>query len=340
MAIIGMKELAKQLNLSTATISKALRDSYDISEETKQRVLKLAKKLNYIPNAHASSLRAKKSKTLAMVIPEVADSYFAQAINGVETIAQTAGFHVLVYLTHEQYEKEKSILKELLNGRVDGVLISITSQSKDVSHISELRRAGIPVVFFDRVFENIGNGEVTTDDFNAAYLLTQHLINQHCKNIAFLSFSNSLSINALRLNGYKNALQDNGLNMEKKNLLACLNQEDENKALIEKHLHRKNRPDGIIASVEKLITPLYVACQAAKLSIPEDIKIAAFSNLANAAILAPPITTITQPAFEMGKTAASLLIKAIKGQTISTDEQKIVLPSKLEIRKSSSGTSF
>lgn len=338
MATIGMKELAKQLNLSTATISKALRDSYDISDETKHRVLKLAEKLNYIPNAHASSLRGKKSKTLAMVIPEVADSYFAQAINGVEAIAQAAGFHVLVYLTHEQYEKEKSILKELLNGRVDGVLISVTSQSEDVSHINELRRAGIPVVFFDRVFEDIGNGEVTTDDFNAAYLLTQHLISQHCKNIAFLSFSNSLSINTLRLNGYKSALLDHGLNLEKKNLLACFNQEDENKVLIKKHLLRKNRPDGIIASVEKLITPLYLACQETKLSIPKDIKVAAFSNLANAAILAPPITTVTQPAFEMGKAAASLLIKALKGTAMDTNEQKIILPSKLEIRQSSSRT--
>lgn len=340
MATIGMKELAKQLNLSTATISKALRDSYDISEETKQRVLKLAKKLNYVPNTHASSLRGKKSKTLAMVIPEVADSYFAQSINGVESIAQAAGFHVLVYLTHEQYEKEKAILKELLNGRVDGVLISITSQSKNASHIKELKLAGIPLVFFDRVFENIGNGEVTTDDFNASYLLTQHLISQHCKNISFLSFSNSLSINTLRLNGYKSALRDHGLKIDEQNLLACLNQEDENQALIKRHLQHKNRPDGIIASVEKLITPLYLACHEAKLSIPQDIKVAAFSNLANASILAPPITTITQPAFEMGKAAANLLIKVVKGATIEADERSIMLRSKLEIRKSSSEVSF
>jgi len=330
-----MKHLAKELNLSMATISKALRDSYDISEATKQKVLKLAHKLNYIPNAHASSLRGKKSKTIAVIIPEVADSYFAQAINGVESIAQKEGFHVLVYLTHEQHEKEKNILKELMNGKVDGVLISVTGQTHETNHFQELIRAGIPLVFFDRVIENIGHGEITTDDLNASYLLTEHLIKQKCKNIAFLLFSDALSISAQRLEGYKQALLTYNMTIEERNLIPCVNAEQENLARIKSHLQRIHRPDALIASVEKLITPTYLACTELGLHIPQDIKVAAFSNLANARILQPPITTVTQPAYEMGMAAANLLMGVLKEKPMEEEERKRILPSMLEIRKSS-----
>jgi LacI family transcriptional regulator len=335
MATIGMKELARELKLSTATVSKALRDSYDISEETKQRVLKLAREWNYIPNAHASSLRGKKSKTIAVVIPEVADSYFAQAINGVETVAQKEGFHVLVYLTHEQVEKENLILKELLNGRVDGILISVTSQSQDVTAVNKLKQAGIPVVFFDRVLEGVGDGQIITNDFEASYKLTAHLIEQDCKNIAFLLFSESLNISTQRMNGYKSAIHQYALSLQDKNLLICTNQDEENRKAIHQLLQAESRPDAIIASVEKLILPTYLACAERNLVIPNDIKVAAFSNLMHASILNPAITTITQPAFEMGKVAAELLLKALKGKPIDQDESKIVLPSILEIRTSS-----
>ncbi|GAA4798134.1 LacI family DNA-binding transcriptional regulator [Olivibacter ginsenosidimutans] len=331
---ISMKHLAKALNLSTATISKALSDSYDISDETKQRVLKLARELRYIPHAQASSLRGKKSKTIAMVIPEVADSYFAQAINGVEKIAYADGFHVLIYLTHEQLEREKAILKELLNGRIDGLLISVTRQSEEAYHINELVAAGLPVVFFDRIFENIGRGEVTTNDYRASYLLTEHLIQQGCRNIDFLLFSNALSIIKTRLEGYKQALLDYGLIFNTENLIVCSNHDQENERLIQYRLGHKNRPDAIIASVEKLVICTYHACALKHLSIPETIKIAAFANLPTASILQPPMTTITQPAFEMGQAAASLLIKTIKGKSVDPAETKVIIPSKLDLRKS------
>jgi len=331
---IGMKELARRLNVSTATISKALRDSYDISDETKQKVLQLAKELNYTPNAHASSLRAKKSQTLAVVIPEVADSFFAQVINGVEAMAQSDGFHVLVYLTHEQLEKERAILKELLNGRVDGILISVTSQTTHADHIQELVTAGIPIVFFDRIFEHMGKGEVTTNDYQASYQLTQHLIEEGCQKIAFLLFSDALSITKKRLAGYKDALTQYGLQIQDRDIITCTDAPLENERRIGQLLGRKNRPDGIIASVEKLITSTYLACQVQGLHIPKDIKIAAFSNLATASILSPPITTVTQPAYEMGQAASTILIKAIQGKFLDKEDLKMMIPSKLDIRQS------
>jgi LacI family transcriptional regulator len=148
MSNINIRDIAKELNLSISTVSKALKDSYEISAATKQRVIDLAKNLNYTPNPYASSLRKKKSHTIAVVVPEVADSFFSLAIKGIEEIAQMAGYHVLIYLTYESYVKEKKILEEFRNGRVDGVLISISSETTNTTHIIRLKYVRSAYCFF------------------------------------------------------------------------------------------------------------------------------------------------------------------------------------------------
>ena len=167
MSTVTIKILAKELGLSVATISKALRDRHDISSETKKRVKDCAMALNYIPNPYASSLRRRKSKTIAVVLPEVTDSFFSLAINGIESIAQLKGYHVLIYLTHESFVKEQSILKDFQSGRVDGVLMSITSETEHNEHIEELHTRGIPIIFFDRVCNDIETAKITTNDFES-----------------------------------------------------------------------------------------------------------------------------------------------------------------------------
>src|SRR4051794_28351218 len=171
---INLKTLAVRLQLSTATVSKALRDSHEISNETKQRVVQLASVLNYVPNPYASSLRKRISKTIAVVIPEVADSFFAEAINGIELIAQGKGYHVLIYLTHESFEKERSIFMEFQSGRVDGVLLSVSVETVNTEHIINLKNNNIPIVVFDRICDEINTAKVTTDDYNAGYTAAQH----------------------------------------------------------------------------------------------------------------------------------------------------------------------
>ena len=150
MSETNIRLLAKELGLSISTVSKALKDSYEISAETKKRVAEVARQMHYSPNPYASSLRRKKSNTIAVVIPEVADSFFSQAIKGIEEVAQLKGYHVLIYLTYESVEKEKHIMEDFKSGRVDGVLISISNQTADVSHIKCLHQNNIPVVYFDR----------------------------------------------------------------------------------------------------------------------------------------------------------------------------------------------
>ncbi|MEJ7587270.1 MAG: LacI family DNA-binding transcriptional regulator [Ferruginibacter sp.] len=237
---LTIKMLSKQLGLSVSTISKAIRDSHEISSETKQRVNALVEKWNYVPNPYASSLRQRNSKTIGVVIPEVVDSFFAQAINGIESIAREKRYHVLIYLTHEKYEREKMILKDFESGRVDGVLMSVSRETTNSDHIADLMNMGVPVIFFDRVPEGIQTTKITTNDYESAYEATTHLVKKGCRQILFLSFSNSLSISANRLTGYKNALLDNGLKVLDKNMITFNNDPKTDHLLLKKKLKLKS----------------------------------------------------------------------------------------------------
>ncbi|WP_443944789.1 LacI family DNA-binding transcriptional regulator [Pedobacter sp. AW1-32] len=335
MGKVGMKDLALRLNLSTATISKALRDSYDIGEETKARVLALAKELNYSPNPHASYLRRKQCRTIAIVVPDIADSFFARLVNGAEEVALSEGFDVMIYLSHDKPEREQSILAQLANGRVDGVLISVVSRYDDYTCFENLKEAGVDIVFFDRILEEIGDGSVITNDFEASRQLTRHLIESGCYKIAFLSPSDVLFTNQQRSEGYIQAHADCCIKVDADRFILCSGSEPSNLEQIKNCLKSVNPPDAFIASGEDLILPLYQACAEMNISIPDEVKLAAFSNAKHAAILSPSVTTITQPAFEMGQTAAALLIKMVNGKIIYDDERTVILPSKLDIRSSS-----
>lgn len=331
---LTIKMLAKELELSVSTISKAIRDSHEISNTTKLRVNELVEKLNYVPNPYASSLGSRKSKTIGVVIPEVVDSFFAKAINGIESIAQEKGYHVLIYLSHESVEREKKILKDFEGGRVDGVLLSVSRETTQFGHIDSLIKKGIPLVFFDRVIDEVEASKIVTNDYESAYLATDHLVKNGCRQILFLSFLNTLSISNKRLEGYKNALLDNHLKFTEKNIVAFQNDATKDYLLLKRKLKSSKRPDGIVASVEKLALPVYQACEELQLNIPADIQVVGFSNLDTASFLNPPLTTITQPAFEIGKTAAALLVKALGRKKFELGNEEIIIPSTLVMRKS------
>lgn len=336
MGNVTIRILARQLQLSAATVSKALADSHEISVPTKKRVLEMAAALNYTPNPYASSLRRKKSKTIAVILPEVADSFFSQAINGIEAIAQDKGYHVLVCLTHERSQKEQAILHEMLGGRADGILLSVSSETTDPGCILELQEKGVPVVFFDRICEGIDTARIVTDDLQSAYKATVHLIQQGCEQIAFLAIAEGLSISHQRIEGYKQALANHGMTFDSSNIVACTHDVAENLQLLKRIMTGKDRPDGIIASVEKLAVQVYQACRERGLNIPGDIKVVGFSNLVTASFLNPSLTTVTQPAFEMGRAAATLLFKALGNKGFSLSQHIQVIPSELQVRDSTS----
>lgn len=331
---VTVKTLARELNVSIATVSKALNDSHEISIETKQKVLALAKKLKYERNPSASNLRSQKTKTIAVIVPEIANSFFSLAINGIEEIARKRDYHVLIYQTHENSEIETTFTESLVCGRVDGILISISSSTNNSSHFKSLVKK-IPVVFFDRALDDIDAIKVTTDDYQSAYQATLHLIENGCKNIAYLSALSKLDTGKKRIQGYFDALKNKGLSFNKGLMVTHDPDRDKTYNRI-KNLLIIQKPDAIISSVEEMVIPAYNACKALDLRIPDDVKILSFSNLSTAALLNPSLTTITQPAFEIGQEAAGFLFKLLDKKYITTEEIP-VMKSVLIKRDSTSG---
>ncbi|MEO6843836.1 MAG: LacI family DNA-binding transcriptional regulator [Ginsengibacter sp.] len=332
---INMKELAVECNVSVATVSKVFMDSYEISKATKKKVLEAASRLNYTINPYASSLKNKRSKTIAVILPEVADNFFSLAINGIQSVAEKKGYHVLIYLSHENFIHEKSIVAECSNGRVDGVLISVASETISGDHIVKLQDENIPVVFFDREFENLSVAKVITNDYECGYLAAAHLIKNGCKNPVFLSISSCLGICKKRSEGFLAALKDKKTGHPETAVIECNGTKEEDNSQIKKLLQSKNRPDGIVTSVERLAISVYLVCHELNVSIPGALKMVAFSTLETAPILNPPLTTIVQPAFDIGKTATELLFKEIEKKECKIADQIIILPSSLFERKSS-----
>jgi len=331
MGEINIKKLACELNLSAATVSRALRDSHEISSETKARVLEMAKKLNYEPNPFASNLRGQKSKTIAVIVPEIANNFFSLAINGIEEVARERDYHVLIYQTHESSKIETSFLMRLLSGRVDGILISLASEAVDKEQLKKVSDQ-LPVVFFDRVHDDIEGVKITTDDYESAYNAVQHLIENDCKKIGYLLALNTLSTGKKRLQGYLDALKDNNFPDDKKLIMESGANSDENYARI-KNLIAEQKPDGILSSIEELAMPCYYACKELNLNIPNDLKLISFSNLAHAQLLNPSLTTINQPAFEIGMEAAGILFKIFNKRWYEPNET-IILKSNLIKRES------
>jgi len=336
MSKINLKKLASELDVSVSTVSKALRDSHEIGTGTKQKILDKAKELGYVPNPYASYMRHQKSKTIAFIIPEMINSFFLHVINGAESIAREKDYHLLIYITHEDAQKEISIVNHLQNGRVDGIIMSLSSTVKDYSHLTECINNNIPIIFFDRICHEIETVKITTDDFTSGFIATEHLIQSGCRDIAYLSISENLSIDNKRMQGYIEALHKYDIDFDKSKIVRCGNDDKKNYRQIKKLLTRPSKIDGIFSSVEKFALITYNVCRDIDLKIPRDLKVIGFSNLATADLLNPPLTTITQPANEIGVAAASQLFKYLDKKKIQIPNENIIIKSRLMPRGSTS----
>ena len=332
---VNLKRLARELNVSIATVSRALQDSHEVAPATKERVRALAAALHYEPNAYASSLRRNQSKTIGVLIPKVTNHFFALAINGIEEAARQANYHVLIYLTHDSYEREVSIIQHLRGGRIDGLLVSLASSTEDFSHLQSLADNNVPLVFFDRVCDDIPTAKVTTNDYECGYQATEHLLAAGCLHIAHLQISGNLSISRNRHQGYLDALQANGHDPEPDLTLQGTMNNEENLVLIRDMMQRRPDIDGIFASVERMAVGTYHVCRELGRAIPQDVKIVGFSNLESVSLLDPPLTTITQPAYNIGREAARILLHALEKKRTIQPSQSVVLPSELVRRQSS-----
>ena len=242
----------------------------------------------------------------------------------------------LIYLTGDDYDKEISFINLLHNGRADGIIMSVSGEAaKEHSYLHKLKTKHIPLVFFDRIYEDIEAASVTTNDYESSFAATEHLILTGCKKIAFLVINKNLSIGKTRLQGYVDALTQYKIPYQHELVIDCSNNNEENAELL-KHIFTELKPDGVFASVERLAISTYYVCQELNISIPGQLKVICFSSLEISSLLNPSLTTITQPAFAMGTQAANLLFKALEDATDFNPHEHIVLQSELIIRKSTS----
>jgi LacI family transcriptional regulator len=334
MGTINLIQLAKHLGLSKSTVSRALKDSYDISAETKARVYAAAKELNYQPNPYASSLRRHISKTIALVIPLVENNFFSMVIKGIQAEAHKRNYHVLLYLSNDEPERERSIFQLLQTGRVDGVITSTVSMDHQVDHIRDFINKGKPVIFIDRVSAAIPATRITTDDVESAFRATELLIKKGCRRISYMYVLRDFSIGQRRFEGYKKALQAYDIPFDKSLVVDASQDYNKNQQLIYDLLSREDRPDGILSPVEKMAITSYYVCQELGLSIPDDVKIISYSNLSFASLLSPALTTVVPPAFEMGERATHLLLNSIERKLYKLQDDDIIMPSTIIERES------
>lgn len=335
---VTIKDIARALGISTSTVSRALRDSYEISPETKQLVLDCAEKLNYRPNPIALSLKERRSRSIGVIVCEIANNFFSQVINGIESIAYDRGYNVIVSQSRESYEREVIDLQYLASRSVDGLLISLSTETNDLSHLKSLHAKGFPIVFFDRITEEINTHRVIVDNFRGAYDATEHLIKNGHKRIAVISNSEFLSITHERVAGYKEALIANGHEVNEHYVQHCFYGGmifEEIEDAINKLFTQRNKPDAIFATSDKLTTGCLKTLKRRGLKVPDDVSVVGFSNTDIAELIDPPLTVVRQPAIEMGKAAIELLLQLIESKRPIKEFEKRILTPELQIRESS-----
>lgn len=334
---VTIKDIALKLNLSTSTVSRALRGSYEISDKTKKLVEDYAKKINYHPNPIALSLKERRSHTIGIVVPEIANNFFSQAINGIESIAYGSGYHVSISQSHESFDRELIIVQHMASRSIDGLLISVSSETKDSSYLKSLHDRGMPIVFFDRIIDEIDTFKVVCDNFKGAYDATTHLIKQGFKNIGHITSSAHLFITRKRLEGYKKALADHKLLYKESLVKHCdhggMDVEEVKKAVNEL-FNAKDKPDAILSAGDRITTVMISVIKNHK-SINKDIAYLGFSNSELTDMFSPSLTAVCQPAFEMGKVATELLIKLIESKRPIKEFETKIMESKIVIKESS-----
>jgi LacI family transcriptional regulator len=332
-----IKDIAKALGLSTSTVSRALRDSHEISTETKQLVLEYATRINYHPNPIALSLKEKRSRSIGVIVAEIANSFFSQAINGIESVAYDKGYNVIISQSHESYDKEVMTLQYLASRSIDGLLISVSTATKDLQHLRALHERGFPIVFFDRIVEDINTHKVMVDNFRGAYDATMHLIKQGYKNIATITNSENLSITRERVAGYVEALAQKNIKARKSMIKYCFHGGmilSEVEEAITQLMKTRPRPDAIFTSSDKLTTGCMRVLKSKGIRIPDDIAVVGFSNSDIIELLDPPITVVRQPAFEMGQVATELLLQLIESKRPVKDFERKILATNLIVQQS------
>jgi LacI family transcriptional regulator len=332
---VTLKQIAKELDVSISTVSKSLKDSHEISEDTRQKVQAFAKLYNYKPNNIALSLKNKKTKTIGIIIPEIVHHFFATVISGIEQVANENGYNVIVCLSDESFDKEVINMELLANGSTDGFILSLskeTQQKKDFHHIQEIISQGMPVVMFDRVTNDVFCDKVIIDDQQAAYDAIQFFISRGFKKIALLTTVDYVSVGKLRTDGYLKALRENGIEINE-DLIVKIEDIDNCSNKIESLI--KNQEFDALFAVNELfaVTAIKLANKQGK-KVPDDFSVIGFTDGIISQFSTPSISTVSQNGIKMGRKAAKMLIDRLEKEEEDEHYTTEIIETELVLRES------
>ncbi len=319
---VTLKQIARELDVSISTVSKSLRNSSEISEDTRQKVQAFAKLYNYKPNNIALSLKNRKTKTIGIIIPEIVHHFFATVISGIESVANECGYSVIICLSDESFDKEVLNMELLANGSIDGFIMSLSKETQfkaDFHHITEVINQGMPVVMFDRVTNEILCDKVIIDDKSAAYEAVQSLIDKGKKKIALVTTVDYVSVGKLRTDGYTKALLDNGLPFDE-NLIVKV-EDIENCAVKIGKLMQDRAIDAVFAVNELFAVIAIKVAKQMGVDVPKDLSVIAFTDGIISQYSTPTITTVSQNGVKMGNKAARMLIDRLEAEEVEVEDE-------------------
>jgi len=333
---VTIKDIAKILNISVSTVSRALRDTYDVNQETKEKVLALAAELNYKPNFNATGLAKGSTHNLGVILPFITNYYFSTVITGIQEVAYNNGYNIILFVTNDSPEREFDIIENLSVSSLDGLLVSISSDSDSCDHFQEIIDEGIPIVFFDRVASEIETSKVMQDDYNGAFEAVEHLISNGYTRIAHIAGPKGLSFTEARLRGYKAALSKHNIVLNEDWIIYSGFSQDFGRSDTVQLMELEQKPDAIFAVNDRKAIGAMIELKNRGIKVGEEFGVVGFTNDPMSTIISPSLSTIAEPAFEIGKLSCELLIKHITKKYFQPEE--VILPGKLISRESSMRT--
>lgn len=333
---VTLMDIARELNITAATVSRALNDHPAIKESTKKMVREVAEKLQYQPNKIASSLRLGKSNIIGVIIPSAEINFFGSVVHGIEKIANENNYNVLIYQTNELYEFEKRGVQTFLQSQVDGVLASISKETINLDHYNEIKKRGVPLILFDRAVDTLGVSSVVVDDYAGAFAATKHLVMQGCKRIAHIGGQQHVSIFNQRLKGYIDALNVHGIPVDDDLIVYGKVSIESGRERMKKLLSLSKIPDAVFAVEDFTALGAMQAIKAASKKIPDEIAVVGFANEPFGEYITPSLSTVNQQTVQMGEEAAKLFFKSLANNgTEKLNPFKLVLQPELICRQSS-----
>src|SRR6266487_3502379 len=332
---VTIYDLAKKLNISIATVSRALKDDPVVSKKTKKKISELAEEMGYRSNHFARNLRKQQTNTIGFIVHELNSNFITSVLAGVEKVTTDAGYDLIIAHSSESYAKEAANAKNLFHKRVDGLIASLSFDTTDMKHFKPFIDKGVPVIFFDRVEQDSDNTVVIIDNYRCGYQATQHLIEQGCKKIAHVTASLKRNVYEQRYKGYRDALFDNGISFSEKLLMVKDLSEGAGEGAAKQMLRMKPIPDGAFITNDFVAAVCMRTLKEHGIAIPDDVAIVGFNNDAIGKLIEPALTTINYPGRDMGEIVARNLIHHLQGISKIQQTKTIIVNSGLIIRKSS-----